>query len=44
MEKEDKINPGIEGASELSPLQLNGIKLDAKHTVLTPKKLEEMAE
>ena len=29
-------------AEQLSPLQLNGIKLDDKHTVLTPKRLEEM--
>ena len=44
MENKDKINLNIDGAHELSALQLNGMKLDDKHTVLTPKKLEEMAE
>lgn len=33
----------IKDAKKLSPLDLNGMKLDNKHTVLTPKKLEEMA-
>lgn len=34
----------IKDAEKLSLLDLNGMKLDAKHTVLTPKKLEAMAE
>lgn len=33
----------IKDAEKLSLLDLNGMKLDAKHTVPTPKKLEEMA-
>lgn len=34
----------LKDAEKLSLLDLNGMRLDAKHTVLTPKKLEEMAE
>ena len=29
-------------AEKLTPLQLNGIKLDIKHTVLTPDYLENL--
>ena len=29
-------------AKELSPLELNNIKLDSKHTVLTPQYLEDL--
>lgn len=36
--------PAFEHGEELTPLDLNGIKLDDKHTVLTPRKLESMVE
>lgn len=32
----------IKSATPLSLLQLNAIKLDAKHTVLTPEYLDEL--
>lgn len=32
----------LQSATPLTPLQLNGIKLDPKHTVLTPELLEKM--
>lgn len=32
----------IKSAKELSALDLNNIKLDIKHTVLTPKYLEDL--
>lgn len=35
---------GLESSEAMSALQLNGIKLDSKHTVLTPGKLESMVE
>lgn len=35
---------GLESGETMSALQLNGIKLDSKHTVLTPGKLESMVE
>lgn len=44
MEDKDKSAQDNEGMEKLTPLQLNGMKLDDKHTVLTPKKLEGMAE
>ncbi len=36
--------PELKSATRLTPLQLNAIKLDVRHTVLTPGKLEEMAQ
>ncbi len=36
-------HPNLRNAEKLSPLQLNEIKIDEKHTVLTPQLLEEMA-
>lgn len=33
----------LKDAEKLSLLDLNAMKLDAKHTLLTPKKLEELA-
>lgn len=38
MEKE------IKSAKVLSPMELNNIKLDAKHTVLTPQYLENLIQ
>lgn len=32
----------LDTAKELSPMDLNNIKLDAKHTVLTPQYLENL--
>ena len=32
----------LRSAKELSALELNNIKLDAKHTILTPKYLEDL--
>ena len=32
----------LTNAKELSPLDLNNIKLDIKHTVLTPQYLEDL--
>ena len=34
----------ISSAKELSALDLNNIKLDIKHTVLTPQYLEELIQ
>lgn len=34
----------ISSAKELSAMDLNNIKLDAKHTVLTPQYLEELIQ
>ena len=34
----------ISSAKELSALDLNNIKLDAKHTVLTPQYLENLIQ
>lgn len=31
-------------AKELSPLELNNIKLDIKHTILTPQYLEDLIQ
>ena len=33
---------GIKSASPLTALQLNGFRLDVKHTILTPEYLEKM--
>lgn len=33
----------IKSAQPMSPLELNGIKLDDKHTVLTPDYLEKLS-
>ncbi len=35
--------PELKNATKLSPLQLNEIKVEDKHTVLTPQLLEKMA-
>lgn len=35
--------PELNNATKLSPLQLNEIKVEDKHTVLTPQVLEKMA-
>lgn len=35
---------GLKSATPLTPLQLNAIKLDVKHTVLTPDYLEKLEE
>lgn len=32
-----------EGATPMTPLELNGIRLDVRHTVLTPDYLEQLA-
>ena len=37
-----KIEELLNSASKLSPLDLNNIKLDVRHTVLTPDYLEEL--
>ena len=34
----------ISSAKELSPMDLNNIKLDIKHTVLTPQYLENLIQ
>lgn len=34
----------LNSAKELSPLDLNNIKLDMKHTVLTPQYLENLIQ
>lgn len=36
----DKMAQTLAAAEKLTPLQLNGIKLDARHTILTPDYLE----
>lgn len=37
-----KINiPEFDKATRLTPLELNGIKLDDKHTLITPEMLDE---
>ncbi len=36
-------HPDLKEAVKLSPLQLNEIKVEEKHTVLTPQLLEQMA-
>ena len=38
------MDPEISSAKELSPLDLNNIKLDIKHTVLTPQYLENLIQ
>ena len=35
---------GIDSAKELSAMDLNNIKLDIKHTVLTPQYLENLIQ
>lgn len=37
-----KLPSGITSAEPLTPLQLNGIRLDVRHTVLTPDYLEHL--
>ena len=41
MDKPDTTAPEIKG-TPLTPLQLNAVKLDVRHTLLTPTYLEEM--
>lgn len=36
--------PDIPSATPLTPLELNGIRLDVKHTILTPDYLEKLHE
>lgn len=36
-------HPNLKAAVKLSALQLNDIKIEDKHTVLTPKLLKQMA-
>lgn len=36
------LNLGLESATELSPLELNNIRLDVRHTILTPDYLESL--
>ena len=38
------MNNNISSARELSAMDLNNIKLDAKHTVLTPQYLENLIQ
>ena len=33
---------GLENATKLTPLELNNIKLDIQHTILTPDYLEKI--
>lgn len=35
--------PELKSAVKLTPLQLNAIKPDVRHTILTPEQLDEMA-
>lgn len=35
---------GIQSAVAMTPLQLNAVKLDVRHTLLTPQLLEGMEE
>lgn len=34
--------PDIQSATPLTPLQLNGIRIDVKHTILTPDYLDSL--
>lgn len=36
--------PELKSATPLTALELNGFKLDVKHTVLTPELLDKMAQ
>ena len=38
------MEPDITSAKELSAMDLNNIKLDIKHTVLTPQYLEDLIQ
>ena len=38
------MDPEISSAKELSAMDLNNIKLDSKHTVLTPEYLENLSK
>lgn len=40
--KIDSMNEILKSAQELTPLELNNIKLDIKHTVLTPEYLDNL--
>lgn len=40
----NKMEQALAGATKLSLLQLNGIKLDDKHTILTPDYLENLVK
>ncbi|MDE6444627.1 MAG: hypothetical protein K2K64_09465 [Muribaculaceae bacterium] len=35
--------PELKSARKLKPLELNGIRIGRKHSVLTPQQLEEIA-
>lgn len=39
----NNIFDSLKSATKMTPLQLNGIKLDVKHTVLTPDYLDNLA-
>ena len=45
---EGKQDPGnllnLQGAVQLTPLDLNSVKLDIKHTILTPTYLESLIQ
>lgn len=36
--------PGVKSATKLTLLQLNAIKLDVRHTILTPDYLEKLSQ
>ena len=38
----DETLSGVKSATKLTPLQLNNIRLDIQHTVLTPDYLEQL--
>ena len=38
----DEMLSGVKSATKLTPLQLNNIRLDIQHTVLTPDYLEQL--
>lgn len=42
MNMETANNPAIASVTPLSALELNGIKLDERHTILTPQYLESL--
>lgn len=43
-EQPDNIEEKLSSATKLTPLELNGIKLDIKHTILSPDYLEGLGE
>lgn len=40
--KDNNVGTGLENATKLTPLELNNIKLDIQHTILTPDYLEKI--